>query len=85
MKNYKMHEDNAGGLHLAVLDDSGERVYYLCDTDRAFVMETLEALKAGGDPIRDGWEGGAADPQACYAEMSATVQERRGGACEVEM
>lgn len=28
---YKCFEDNAGCLHLAVLDDSGACVYYLAD------------------------------------------------------
>lgn len=64
---YKCFEDNAGCLHLAVLDDSGACVYYLADQDRALIRETLDALRAGGDPIADGWEGGEPDPAACYA------------------
>ena len=55
---YKCFEDNAGCLHLAVLDDSGTCVYYLADQDRALIRETLDALRAGGDPIADGWEAG---------------------------
>lgn len=38
---YKCFEDNAGCLHLAVLDDSGACVYYLADQDRALIRETL--------------------------------------------
>lgn len=45
---YKCFEDNAGCLHLAVLDDSGACVYYLADQDRALIRETLDALRAGG-------------------------------------
>ena len=36
---YKCFEDNAGCLHLAVLDDSGACVYYLADQDRALIRD----------------------------------------------
>ena len=45
---YSIYEDNAGRLHLAVMDKTGSCIYYLCDADRALVVETLDALKAGG-------------------------------------
>lgn len=32
-------------------------------------MDTLQALKAGGDPIADGWEGGELNPQVRYNEL----------------
>lgn len=56
---YRMFEDNAGGLHLAILNEDGECVYYLSDFDRGLVLDTLAALKDGGDPIA-GQLGGAA-------------------------
>lgn len=36
---YKCFEDNAGCLHLAVLDDFGACVYYLADQDRALIVK----------------------------------------------
>lgn len=66
---YKLYEDNGGFLHLAVLDSYGNCFYYLCDNDKAFIMDTLQALKAGGDPIADGWEGGELNPQVRYNEL----------------
>nr|DAJ88089.1 MAG TPA: hypothetical protein [Caudoviricetes sp.] len=78
--NYSIYEDNAGRLHLAVMDENGSFIYYLCDADRALVVGTLDALKAGGDPIADGWEGGEPDPTACYEEITNIVDARNGGA-----
>lgn len=68
---YKCFEDNAGCLHLAVLDDSGACVYYLADQDRALIRETLDALRAGGDPI--------------YVWIVDAVNRRNGGAEEIEL
>lgn len=82
---YKCFEDNAGCLHLAVLDDSGACVYYLADQDRALIRETLDALRAGDDPIADGWEGGEQDPAACYVWIVDAVNRRNGGAEEIEL
>lgn len=81
---YELYEDNAGGLHLAVLDDAGNCIYYLADNDRELVMDTLADLKAGGDPIADGWEGGEEDPAACYAEINEAVALRNGSAWELD-
>lgn len=69
MYTYKLYEDNGGFLHLAVLDIDGNCVYYLHDDDAAFVYDTRDALKAGGDPIADGWEGGEPNPQERYNEL----------------
>lgn len=82
--NYKLFKDNAGGLHLAVLD-SDACVYYLCDNDRDLVMSTLEELKRGGDPVADAWEGGEDNPTECYRSIVAIVQQRNGGAWEEEV
>ena len=82
---YKCFEDNAGCLHLAVLDDFGACVYYLADQDRALICETLDALRAGGDPIADGWGGGEPDPAACYVWIVDAVNRRNGGAEEIEL
>ena len=83
MYNYHIFEDNAGRMHLAVMDKHGTCIYYLCDADRALFVETLDALKAGGDPIADGWEGGESDPAACYAEIVGFVNANNGSAAEI--
>lgn len=82
---HKLFEDNAGNLHLAALDASGTCVYYLADSDRELVLNTLTDLTAGGDPIADGWEGGEDDPAACYAAIVETVDCRNGGARELDV
>ncbi len=84
MKTYKLFEDNAGGLHLAILDESGECVYYLADNDRDLVLSALEDFKAGSDPIEDGWEGGEENPRECYESILSFVAARNGGAWEVD-
>lgn len=81
---YEIYEDNAGGLHLAVLDKSGTCVYYLTNFDRELVLSTLADLKAGGDPIADNWEGGEANPIECYREINERVDARNGSAWELE-
>ena len=78
------YKDNAGRLHLAVLDSAGECVYYLTDADIALVMDTLAALVSGGDPIADQWEGGEPDPAATYKWITQTVEARNGGAWEID-
>lgn len=80
---HQLFEDNAGGLHLAVFDASGTCVYYLADNDRAFVLDTLADLKAGGNPIADGWEGDP-DPAARCAEIVEWVSLRNGSAREAD-
>lgn len=82
--NYELYEDNAGGLHLAVLDNAGTYIYYLTDLDQDLVRQTLQDLKSGGDPIEDCWEGGADDPQAAYVVIQNWVNARNGGAWEVD-
>lgn len=81
---YNLFEDNAGGLHLAVLDNSGACVYYLTDNHHEIVMDALAELKAGGDPIADGWEGGEPDPESCYNEINNFCDLRNGSAWEIE-
>lgn len=82
--NYNLYEDNAGNLHLAALDSSGACVYYLVDPNRQLVLDTLEELKSGGDPIADDWEGGEPDPVACFREINEFIDRRNGGAWELE-
>ena len=84
MKNYELYQDNSGRLHLAILDDSGSCVYYLCDADKKFVLDTLADFCAGSDPNDDCWEGGESDPQTCYDEILACVEAHNGGAWELE-
>lgn len=81
---YRMFEDNAGFLHLAVMDEHNVCIYYLHDADRELVMQTLADLKAGGDPIADGWEGSEEDPEACLDEVLTFVDARNGGAYEID-
>lgn len=81
---YEVYEDNAGGLHLAVLD--GETcVYYLCDNDHDLVMSTLDELKRGGDPVADSWEGGEQNPDECYHSIVSIVEQSNGGAWELDV
>lgn len=82
--NYELFEDNAGGLHLAVLDNDDTCVYYLTDLHREIVLEALTELKNGGDPIADDWEGGEPNPQECYSSILAFVEAHNGGAWEVD-
>lgn len=84
MYTHKLYEDNAGNLHLAVMDETDTCIYYLTDTDRELVLGTLADLTAGGDPIADGWEGGEADPAACYAEINEFCGRRNGSARELD-
>lgn len=81
---HKLFEDNAGGLHLAVLDGDETCVYYLCDNDRELVLSTLKDLIAGGDPIADCWEGGEENPSECYASITETADAHNGGAWELD-
>ena len=81
---YRMFEDNAGFLHLAIMDEADDCIYYLCNADRELVMNTLADLKAGGDPIADGWEGSEENPAECLDEILALVDARNGGASEID-
>ena len=86
MKTYELYEDNAGGLHLAILDQDDNCVYYLVDLDRKLVLDTLDAFKAGSDPIEDGWEGGEPNPQECYDSLIDMLYDadHRGSYVEVD-
>lgn len=85
MYTCKMFSDNAGNLHLAIINDRGKCVYYLADQDEELVRNTLSDLKAGGDPIAEDWEGGEDDPQACLRSIEDMVAARNGGAWEIEV
>lgn len=84
MYRYKLYEDNGGFFHLAVLNSDRRCVYYLHDNDAAFVFDTRDALKAGGDPIADGWDGGDADPQGMLDEIITLCDARNGSAWIIE-
>lgn len=84
MKTYELYEDNAGGLHLAILDETGDCVYYLADNDKEFVLSALADFKAGSDPIDDCWDGGEENPRECYHSIRSFADARNGGAWEVE-
>ncbi len=60
-------EDNGGGLHLAVFNDSG--CIYLhsgFEYTPGDWAACINALKTGENPIDAGWEGCADDPQGEY-------------------
>lgn len=78
---YELYMDNAGRLHLAILED-GSCIYYLCDTDHAFVTATLADLKNGSDP--HDWDGGEDSPEEAYRWIVDAVDAHNGGAWPVE-
>lgn len=84
MYNYNLFEDNAGCLHLAVLDDAGACVWYLTDPRSSLVLQALAELRAGGDPIADDWEGGEDDPSVQYAAICDMEDARNGGVREID-
>lgn len=81
---HRIFRDNAGRLHLAVLDQSDACVYYLVDADDNLIRSTLNDLLSGGDPIADGWEGGEDDPQECYKTVIGWLEARNGSAEELD-
>lgn len=59
MKNYKVIEDNGGGLALVVFAEDGETIEYIhsgYEYNPGQLTEDLEALKNGDDPAKD-WDG----------------------------
>ena len=59
MKNYKVIEDNGGGLTLVVFAEDGETIEYIhsgYEYNPGQLSEDLEALKNGDDPAKD-WDG----------------------------
>lgn len=63
MKNYKVIEDNGGGLALVVFAEDGETIEYIhsgYEYNPGQLTEDLENLKNGDDPARD-WDGNELD------------------------
>lgn len=63
MKEYKVIEDNGGGLALVVFAEDGETVEYIhagYEYNPGQLTEDLEALKNGDDPARE-WDGNELD------------------------
>lgn len=85
MTTAKRFEMNDGSMCFAVLDASGKCIYFLHDKDEELVDGTVAAYLSGGDPIKDGWEGGEEDPQECYESVLAFVEARNGGTWEVDL
>lgn len=59
MKEYKVIEDNGGGLALVVFAEDGETVEYIhtgYEYNPGQLTEDLAALKNGDDPVKD-WDG----------------------------
>lgn len=70
---WQVIEDNAGGLHLAVLED-GRCIYYGhgYEHNEDGLRADVQALREGQHPIRDGWEmpEDVDDPQAAYDDIT---------------
>lgn len=81
---YRTYEDNAGSLHLAILDDDDRCVYYLVSADRKLINDTIDALEDGGDPIEDGWDGSEEAPEACLSEIEYRVDLCNGSAYQID-
>lgn len=63
MMNYKVIEDNGGGLALVVFAEDGETIEYIhsgYEYNPGQLTEDLEALKNGDDPAKD-WDGNELD------------------------
>lgn len=63
MKNYKVIEDNGGGLTLVVFAQDDETIEYIhtgYEYNPGQLTEDLEALKNGDDPVAD-WDGNELD------------------------
>lgn len=58
MKEYKVYENNAGGLLLVTFDETGKVDYFHTgyEYNHGQLKEDLEALKKGADPKND-WDG----------------------------
>lgn len=59
MKNYKVIEDNGGGLSLVVLSDDEEKIEYIhtgYEYNPGQLSEDLDRLKSGDDPAKE-WDG----------------------------
>lgn len=70
MKNYKVIEDNGGGLTLVVFGADGQ-VEYLhtgYEYNPGKLTDDLDALEKGDNPIVD-WDGNEDDPQRIYDDM----------------
>lgn len=81
---YRTYEDNAGSLHLAILDDDDRCVYYLVSADRKLISDTIDALEDGGDPIEDGWDGSEEAPEIRLSEIEHLVDLCNGSACQID-
>lgn len=58
MKNYKVIEDNGGGLTLVVFAQDGETIEFIhtgYEYNQGWLAENLEALKSGDNPGED-WD-----------------------------
>lgn len=81
MRKYEVIEDNGGGLHLAVYDESGESVVYLhsgYEYITGQLTKDLVELKNGAEPEKE-WDGNCGgldfefgeDPQALYDNITS--------------
>lgn len=89
IKKYEVIEDNGGGLYLIVFGDDGN-VEFMADgyeyrADTNGLMDDIQSLKDGADPIADGWGWGLMDsdrpenPQEMYESNFTTESRLNGG------
>jgi len=76
--NYKVFEDNGGGLYLFVFGDDNKVIYVHAgyEYSEGQLAEDITALKYGSDP-KD-WDGNEEDPQACWDSLD-DESYRNGG------
>lgn len=64
MKDFKVFEDNAGGISLATFDQNGHCDYAVWGYEyrsHTALLEDINAIKDGADPALDGWDTTCAD------------------------
>lgn len=70
MLSFEVIEDNGGGLALAIF--KGDKCIWLhCDYEYHpyDLLDDINAIKEGKNPLRDNWDGGVEKPQKIYNEI----------------
>lgn len=73
--NYKVFEDNGGGLHLVVYNQKEKPIYYHSGYEyvKGQLTEDLKALKDGDNPVTD-WEGNEIESLWTYEQEREWLQ-----------
>ena len=74
VKRYQVIEDNGGGLTLVTFDGNGNVDYFNSGYEyrtAGRLLQDIEEIKNGGDPVRDYWDGNEEDPQEAYDNMTS--------------